>query len=330
MDSEKIELIMRNLEDKFNDDLIMDITKEYYDLLIEKSYSEYIFEGIIDQYQELLEDYMHYGHYSWIALALFQHQIGRLKKKVKSKALNILDNDITNYDELIDPILTLDEICDIKYQLNTELPPKLKIPKPVIYTCDWKQGDVFAFPLVDWESNVMKAMSIPGRDSHIHLIKEYGLTGKYIMFVTNDVLKHGRIQNPIVSIYNWYGDKPINDLEKIKELNYIPQNMFLSDFRPKDAPFKYYIELNFSVPKAAVQKDNLIYIGNIGNLNFDLSSIMTNDFFGGPTMAFDNLSGDIADIIWYCNYYRSSEGYRAFDEENIIITIPKSQLHRKR
>jgi hypothetical protein len=330
MDSEKIELIMRALEDKFNDDLIMDITKEYYDLLIERSYSDYIFEGIIDQYHELLEDYKHYGHYSWIALAMFQHQIGRLKKKVKTKALNILDNDITNYDELIDPILTLDDLCDIKYQLNTELPLRLKIPQPVTYICDWKQGDVFAFPLVDWESNFSKARSIPGFESHIHLIKEYGLTGKYIMFVTATIYKQGRVENPIVFIYNWYGDEPIYDLDKIKKIDYIPQNLFLSDFDPKDEPFKYNMELNFSIPKATAQKDNVIYIGNIGKMNFDITSVMNNNFYGGPVMAFDYLSGHIADRIWYCDYKYIEYGYCAFDEENKIVTIPKNQLHRKR
>ena len=328
MDSEKIELILDELDNLFQDDLIMDITKEYYDLLLDRAYYEDVFRGIIDQYKQVLEDYEHYGHYAWIALAMFQYKIGRLKKNIKKKALEILDKDINNYNNLIDPILTLDELCDIKYLLNTDLPPKLKIPRPEVYKCDWKEGDVFAFPLVDWESKSMQASSIPGRESDIHLIKEFGLTGKYIMFVTNTVYKEVRGRYPIISIYNWYGDKPMNDLEAIKKLEYLPYNLVLDEFDSRRDLFRPYIELGFEFTKTSEQKDNLIYIGNIGKVDYDLSMDMYENAFMGPWMSFDKLSGHIASKIDICEFYVPELGYKVFEEENKIITIPKSMYYR--
>lgn len=145
---ERLQNIYNYLEEKFIDLLILEVTYSYMDLIKNHNDSKENVLELIEEYREVLEpDITGFSEYGWIALAYFQHEVGRLIKMVKDKALSVLDHEIEHYPTMEEPLLTLEDLKDMKDKITSPMLPKVKIPKPKKFKCIWKNGDIFAFKL---------------------------------------------------------------------------------------------------------------------------------------------------------------------------------------
>ena len=83
----------------------------------------------------------------WIALAAIQWKLGRLQEKVKSKALEIINNgqDLELWENEKDRKKRQLVLEKLKYQLESPQPAPKKIQKPYIKETKMEEGDLLAY-----------------------------------------------------------------------------------------------------------------------------------------------------------------------------------------
>ena len=107
-------------------------------------------EIFIKEYAEELEDEEDAPNF-WFALADIQWKYGKLLPKVKENALFHIENELKNetYNEFdkSDARKRKKVLEDLREKLNSPMPPEKKISQYRLYQCEWKVGDIYAYPL---------------------------------------------------------------------------------------------------------------------------------------------------------------------------------------
>ena len=151
----------------YQDDVACDVKEEYVEALRKGISNEEITEKLIEEYTSY-EDEEEEAIF-WIALSDTQWKYGRLKEEVKENALRVIENgiDLRKWEED-------SKLLEKRKQVLLELKEKLKSPQPpekkvkgygTPYKCEWKIGDVFAYPLKSEEA------------------KELGFEGQYLIII---------------------------------------------------------------------------------------------------------------------------------------------------
>lgn len=260
---DQLDSLVVQLTEIFKDELLLEPAIAYSDYLRQGFDSTEFIRETLNDYIELLEDYEHYGHYTYIAFALFLYELGRLKGFIKKNALKVIENDIKKYDSLIDPLLSLDKLIEFKIKLESEQPKRVKIKIKKYYDCGWEIGSVFAYKITE-DKNPKDAHKYAYKGLYDEMLKKYNLYNKYIMFKKVGEEKEPRGIVPIVSIYNWYGDEPIRDLEEISKMDSLATRIGLKKIREGYPKFECELYIK---EKEHVDKADLIYIGKLDNID---------------------------------------------------------------
>ncbi len=241
----------------YQDDVACDVKTEYVEALKKGISNEEITEKLINEYTGDIDDEPIF----WFALADTQWNYGRLLQEVKSNAIKFIDSevDLERWDE--NPKLygkRKKVLEELKEKLNTPQPSEKKVRsygKP--YKCEWKIGDVFAYPLKSEEA------------------KEAGFEGQYLILIkTGETKWYPEHIIPVVKIKITKNRKIPTAVEEINELEYIQSNVYLADFSvrksaqklPKDE-YGFTPEYEFSIITTSnrVIPKSLQFIGNFNN-----------------------------------------------------------------
>lgn len=238
----KIDEVLNKIEKIFQDELIHEVCQLYAQLVIDHELDELSLKKLLTEYQELFEDYEYDGHYTWIALAYLQFELGLLESYVKEKALEVIEDEIKKLNHSKRIKLSKEALFKYKQAFNSTMPNRIVVRKPKYFKCQWEIGDVFAVRLDDEIYNI------------------YGLQGKYVMFVKVDEhIYYPKHVGPKILCFNWYGDEPLQEVEKIKKLDFLPTFIFNNTY------FNYKIFVIIENEKE-IDKINLRFICNINPL----------------------------------------------------------------
>ncbi len=245
----------------YQDDVACDVKEEYVEALRKGISNEEITEKLIEEYTSY-EDEEEEAIF-WIALSDTQWKYGRLKEEVKENALRVIENgiDLRKWEED-------SKLLEKRKQVLLELKEKLKSPQPpekkvkgygTPYKCEWKIGDVFAYPLKSEEA------------------KELGFEGQYLIIIkTGETNWYPEHIIPVVKIKITRNGKIPKTIEEINELEFIQTFFYtyyyglpvtLEQFKfPKDeyGCIPYYDMAIITTSKRVIPKD-LQYIGNFDN-----------------------------------------------------------------
>lgn len=107
-------------------------------------------EIFIKEYAEELNDGDDAPNF-WFALADIQWKYGKLLPKVKENALHYIENELKTetYNEFDkrDAKKRKKVLEDLREKLASPMPPEKKISQYRLYQCEWKVGDIYAYPL---------------------------------------------------------------------------------------------------------------------------------------------------------------------------------------
>lgn len=155
----------------YEDDTALDVKDRFDDLRKGKTVAE-ITEELINEYSCLMDD-IYCAPVFWFALADTQWNLGRLLPEVKEQALSWLDKggDLSVWQEENPALAVTREkvLRELRQKLISPQPPQKKISQYRLYKCEWKIGDVFAYPL---ESDYAKEKSLFRRYVLFHKIGE--------------------------------------------------------------------------------------------------------------------------------------------------------------
>jgi hypothetical protein len=156
----------------YQDDVAQDVRDQFKDLLRRGKTAEEITNNLVSEYAHSIND-QDDGPVFWFALADTQWELGRLLPEVKKQAVAWLDKggDLAKW-QVENPKLAVvreKALDELRRKLNTPQPPEKKISQYRLYKCEWKIGDVFAYPL---ESNYAKEKCLFGRYVLFHKIGE--------------------------------------------------------------------------------------------------------------------------------------------------------------
>ena len=254
----------------YENDTSLDVKGEFEKLFRSGKTAEEITEQLTESYQSILED-PEEGPLFWFALADTQWKFGVLLPSVKERALSWIEKNSSPPRCQGIGAPSEKQWKKTQQQLRDRLlspqPPAKKPVKRRIYTCQWKLGDVFAYPL---ESE---------------LAKERGLYGRYFLIqkVDEDTWYPGHIV-PIVYVKLTSGPELPANVEEYNQCEFVQtwftkyENRFLpidmsrlkEDLAEK-AQMRYEVDEYGFLPeyrvvllntsKRVIPK-NLIYIGN--------------------------------------------------------------------
>ncbi len=229
----------------YQDDLALDVTDQFKDLLRRGLTSEEITDDLICTNAFAISDEDD-GPIFWFVLADIQWQYGRLLPKVKDKAIELIDSGVNQNRWLLEnpkeAKIRSKVLEELKTRLLSSQPPVKKLSPIKLFQCDWKIGDVFAYRL---ESELAKAKGIAG---------EYLLIRK----VDESIQSPGHVF-PVVYVMITHGQKLPESLEDLKESEYIQ-----TTFRFKKHEYRMLIYAN---SKRSIPIKKLTYVGNFIELN---------------------------------------------------------------
>lgn len=153
----------------YQDDVAQDVRDFYTEQLRRGQKSTEITKQLIKQYEGDIDDEPIF----WFALADTQWSLGRLEKLVKEKALYYIQSgeDIERWKTQNPKEAKKREevLFNLQQKLLAPQPEEKKIRKYRIYQCEWKIGDVYAYPL---KSDFAKEKGFYGRYFLLHKIDE--------------------------------------------------------------------------------------------------------------------------------------------------------------
>jgi len=135
----------------YDNDVAQDVKDEYLDLLKRGIKSTEATKKVVSRNQDTLDDTDDAPTF-WLTLADLQWEYGILEDAVKNTALHYLNSDdISERWECINPKLAIKRkkaLSSLKEKLLSTNPSPKKISITKIYRCQWKLGDVYAYPLL--------------------------------------------------------------------------------------------------------------------------------------------------------------------------------------
>ena len=191
----------------YQNDVAEDIKIEYKDLLQRGASDDEALRTIIKSKRFMIDDYDDAPHF-WFALADTQWRLGRLDEDVKRIALELIDagRSVEEW-ESVNPKQAkkrAEVLNALKEKLLSEQPERKKISVTRQYKCDWKLGDVYAYPLLG------------------DAAKENGLYGQYMLLhKVDERLWDNYHLIPIVRLKLTDGDSLPKNAEEFDKLKYI-------------------------------------------------------------------------------------------------------------
>lgn len=244
----------------YDNDLALDVRDDYKQKLEKGKDEDTVTKEMLERYREEISD-IDEAPIFWYAFADIQWEFGRLEDFVKEKAQYYLENgyDLELWADASPKIIENRKkvLSELKQKLLSSQPPKKKIVKHKNYHCQWKMGDVYAYPLVS------------------EYAKEAGIYGEYFLFhKIREVRYYPEHIIPVVRVkITENGILPKNE-DEFDQLKYVqvsrvpqPPNITNQD-REKYNEFgekpEYQMKL-INTSKRIIPK-SLIYLGNYQNV----------------------------------------------------------------
>ncbi len=134
----------KNLIQLYHNDIAKDVKEAYIDLLKRGVENSDIPKKLINQYSDIFFDVEDTFSF-WVALAYTQWQVGRLDDSVKEQAITQIDLALNNNINVVSMSTQL--LHSIRDILVSTQPPIKKIKPYEFYVNDWKEGDIYAYPI---------------------------------------------------------------------------------------------------------------------------------------------------------------------------------------
>lgn len=135
----------------FDNDVAQDIKEEYIGLLKRGMNSTEATKMVIFRNQDIIDD-VDEAPVFWLVLADVQWEYGILENAVKNTALNYLNSaDFLEQWKCVNSKIATkrkEALLSLKEKLLSANPSPKKISIPKLYRCQWKLGDVYAYPLL--------------------------------------------------------------------------------------------------------------------------------------------------------------------------------------
>lgn len=199
----------------FDDDMASDIRGEYKTLLSLGKSDEQVLQLITDFFYSDCKDTEDESVF-WLALALSQWEYGRLTEDVRSMAIKMIDSgaDLSRWDEAGNEanyrkrVKVLEQLKD---KLQSPMPKKKSLAKPILIRSSWDVGDLLAYRL---QSKDVRDSDFYGHYALIRVLK----IGKHYY---SSVAKDAYTETILFGIYDWHGSElPV--AEVIRTLRFIP------------------------------------------------------------------------------------------------------------
>lgn len=224
----------------YQSDLALDIRDKYKELLRKGIKGEEITRIFINEYDYAISDVDDVSVF-WFALADTQWDFGRLEDYVKEKALDYIK---TGYDisrwETDNPKQVNERIkviTALEKKLKTVQPVEKKISLYKLYHCEWKIGDVYAYPL------------------NSDYAKKTELNGRYLLFhKVGETTYYPGHTIPIVRIKITTNDSLPLDENEINQLEYV--QTAVTKYEDRFLPF----DGTRSIEEQIAEKSNLQYV----------------------------------------------------------------------
>lgn len=154
----------------YQDDIARDIRDFYTDQLRRGKEGAAITQELLAQSEDILSDEEDAAIF-WFALADTQWEFGRLEDFVKRNALHCIKSQRDSMRWLREEPVTARQtvILKVEQKLNSPQPAEKKVSSYHSYQCDWKFGDVFAYPL---DSEFAKENHLLGRYFLLYKVDE--------------------------------------------------------------------------------------------------------------------------------------------------------------
>lgn len=223
----------------YQNDVGLDIKDRFIDTCRRGKTVEEATEYYIQEYECEIEDEDDAPDF-WLALADVQWKCGHLQPIVKENALNYIELELSKggkeFFDKKDVKKRIKILEDLREKLNSPMPKPKAIKPYKLYKCEWKMGDIYAYPL----------------DGVIFKDTEY--YGRYVLFhkVGENTWHPGHII-PIVRT-KITTDKKIPSVEEIDKLEYLLIG------KTSDNKRKYMLNI-ISTSKKVIPK-KIIYVGN--------------------------------------------------------------------
>ena len=236
----------------YQDDVALDVRDYYKDQLHRGKEGEQITQELIAQNSDILED-PDDGPVFWLALADVQWKMGRLENVVKQNALNIIDENVDlmrwQHEEPGCVKKRLHMLSELKEKLLSPQPEMKKVSQYRLFHCNWKKGDVYAYQMLG------------------DYAKEKGFFEKYVFFVKMDERTwHPGHTVPVVYFYCMISDVLV-ETKELKQAGYMPQVYAPQAYINNPKLKKRYRLTLLNTSMKVIPKKNLIYMGNIGNVD---------------------------------------------------------------
>jgi hypothetical protein len=168
----------------FDDDTACDVRDEYVRLLSEGLAGPAATDRLLDRWKEATAD-ADEGPVFWLALAVTQHKHGRLERRVKERALAVLDEELglDRWREIGHRALKsrLRHLEKVRVQLQSPQPKEKYVAPPFKDSSPWQAGDVIGYRL---KSGQLALFGILGTETH-----------------TNGI-------SPVCELLDWRGSEP--------------------------------------------------------------------------------------------------------------------------
>ena len=217
----------------YQDDLAKDV-RDYYRDQLRKGKSGYeITEELTKQYAYSSDS--DDSSIFWFALADIQWDLGRLEDSVKEQALSHIRSgyDLRRWKEEnpMEAKKRAEILSELEQKLLTPQPSEKSISQYKLYHCEWKIGDVFAYPL------------------NSDYAKEKGLFGRYFLInKINETTWHPGHTVPVVRVKITDDNHLPSDENSFDKLGYVQTSItkYEDRFLPFDA--RYSICLLYTSP----------------------------------------------------------------------------------
>ena len=150
----------------FDDDTACDVRDEYIRLLAEGHSGPAATDLLLDRWKEGVKD-SDEGPVFWLALAVTQHNHGRLESCVKDRALVVLDQKLglDRWREIGSHAVKgrLNQLEKVRVQLQSPQPKEKHVPPPFKDSCSWEVGEVIGYRL---KSGQLVLLGVLGTETH--------------------------------------------------------------------------------------------------------------------------------------------------------------------
>lgn len=227
----------------FADFMIQEICLAYADYIRNKHSNEIATQNTINEYKEIINQTNFQGYFSWIALAYYQWELGRLLPHIKQKAIQsyqAIRNNLAEfytydvYHNYVDrskvPTVSHDELLNQSHQLisqiNLPMPQPKQLRRPKI--CNKIKGfvnyGVYAYELK------CSAFNLEGTKCYIYFLYDSLQSNNastiyiYNMYTIDEIANIDQVQENPVMPSNYYYANDVHNLGMFSSIFPIPSN----------------------------------------------------------------------------------------------------------